>query len=97
MKQSKSSQRGAIKLLVIDIKWRRKWQPTPVVLPRKSHGQRSLAGYSPWVTRVGHNWATEQAIDIKKDLNLDFRRHIQKSKTIQKVFNFCLDCKNSHC
>ena len=27
--------------------WRRKWQPTPVLLPRKSHGQRSLAGYSP--------------------------------------------------
>ena len=28
--------------------WRRKWQPTPVFLPRKLHGQRSLAGYSPW-------------------------------------------------
>ena len=28
--------------------WRRKWQPTPVFLPRASHGQRSLAGYSPW-------------------------------------------------
>ena len=28
--------------------WRRKWQPTPVFLPRESHGQRSLAGYSPW-------------------------------------------------
>ena len=26
---------------------RRKWQPTPVFLPEKSHGQRSLAGYSP--------------------------------------------------
>ena len=25
----------------------RKWQPTPVFLPGKSHGQRSLAGYSP--------------------------------------------------
>ena len=25
----------------------RKWQPTPVFLPEKSHGQRSLAGYSP--------------------------------------------------
>ena len=25
--------------------WRRKWQPTPVFLPGKSHGQRSLAGY----------------------------------------------------
>ena len=30
------------------IPWRRKWQPTPVFLPRKSHGQRSLAGYSAW-------------------------------------------------
>ena len=28
--------------------WRRKWQPIPVLLPRKSHGQRSLVGYSPW-------------------------------------------------
>ena len=27
---------------------RKKWQPTPVFLPGKSHGQRSLAGYSPW-------------------------------------------------
>ena len=29
------------------IPWRRKQQPTPVFLPGKSHGQRSLAGYSP--------------------------------------------------
>ena len=28
--------------------WRRKWQPTPVFLPGKSHGQRNLEGYSPW-------------------------------------------------
>ena len=28
--------------------WRRKWQPTPVFLPGKSHGQKSLTGYSPW-------------------------------------------------
>ena len=28
--------------------WRRKWQPTPVFLPGKVHGQRSLAGCSPW-------------------------------------------------
>ena len=27
---------------------RRAWQPTPVFLPGESHGQRSLAGYSPW-------------------------------------------------
>ena len=28
--------------------WRREWQPTPVFLPREFHGQRGLAGYSPW-------------------------------------------------
>ena len=28
--------------------WRRKWQPTPVLLPGKSHGLRSLVGNSPW-------------------------------------------------
>ena len=27
---------------------RRAWQPTPVFLPGKPHGQRSLVGYSPW-------------------------------------------------
>ena len=39
--------------------WRREWQPTPVFLPGESHGQRSLRGYSPWVARVRHDWATE--------------------------------------
>ena len=28
--------------------YRRKWQPTPVLLPGKFHGWRSLVGYSPW-------------------------------------------------
>ena len=31
--------------------WRRAWQPTPVFFPGKSHGQRSLVGYSPWVCK----------------------------------------------
>ena len=30
------------------ISWNKKWQPTPVFLPEKSHGQRSLGGYSPY-------------------------------------------------
>ena len=30
------------------IRWRRAWEPTPVFLPRECHGQRNLAGYSPW-------------------------------------------------
>ena len=38
------------------IPWRRKWQPTPVFLPGKFHGQRSPAGYNPWGhKRAGHN------------------------------------------
>ena len=33
---------------LLHFNWRRKWHPTPVLLPGKSHGQRSLVGYSPW-------------------------------------------------
>ena len=40
------------------IPWRRKWLPMPVFLPGKSHGQRSLAGYSPW----GHKESTQNYI-----------------------------------
>ena len=39
--------------------WRKKWQPTPVLLPGDSHGQRSLAGYSPWGRRVRHDGVTQ--------------------------------------
>ena len=28
--------------------WRKQWQPSPVLLPGKSHGQRSLVGCNPW-------------------------------------------------
>ena len=35
-------------LIFIYIDWRRQWHPTPVLLPGKSHGQRSLVGCSPW-------------------------------------------------
>ena len=42
----------------MEVLWRREGLPTPVFLPTESHGQRSLAGYSPWSCRVGHNWAT---------------------------------------
>ena len=32
--------------------WRREWQPTPVFLPEKSQGQRSLVHCSPWVAKI---------------------------------------------
>ena len=41
---------------------RRRWQPTPVFLPGKAHGQGSLLGCSPWRRRgVRHDLATERA------------------------------------
>ena len=46
--------------------WRKKWQPTPVSLPGKSHGQRSQVGYSPWGhKRVRHDPATKQQQQYK--------------------------------
>ena len=42
--------------------WRRKWQPTPVFFPGKSHRQRSLEGYSLWGRkRVRHYLATNNS------------------------------------
>ena len=34
------------------IPWRREWLPTPLFLPGEFHGQKSLAGYSPWGRRI---------------------------------------------
>ena len=45
--QSRRHKRGGFDPWVRKIPCWRKWQPTPVFLPGKSHGQRSLAGYSP--------------------------------------------------
>ena len=36
------------------IPWRKKWHATPIFLPGKSHGQRSLADYTPWGSKESH-------------------------------------------
>ena len=38
----------SIIILFYTQRWRRQWHPTPVLLPGKSHGQRSLVGCNPW-------------------------------------------------
>ena len=43
---------GFARSLVRKIPWNRKWQPAPVFLPGKSHGQRSLSCHSPWGLKV---------------------------------------------
>ena len=62
------------------ILWRRKWQPTPVFLPGKSHGQRSLVGYSPWGhKRVGHDVAINSNNTFLKQGSFDFKMWLCKS------------------
>ena len=50
------------------IPWRRKLQPTPVFLPGESHGQRSLAGDSPWGSKESdmteHAYTTESKTEV---------------------------------
>ena len=53
-----------------NIPWRRQWQPTPVVLPGKSHGQRSLVGYSPWDCKES---------DTTEKLHFHFSSHLYPS------------------
>ena len=55
--------------MVGKIPWRRKWQPTPVFLPGKSHGQRSLVGYSPrgckesdMTKQLTHTWVYHRLV-----------------------------------
>ena len=47
VKNLPAMQETGFKPLVRKMPWRRDWLPIPVFLPGKSHGQRSLAGYSP--------------------------------------------------
>ena len=46
--QCRRCRRDRLDLWVEKISWNRKWQPSPVFLPEKFHGQRSLVDYSPW-------------------------------------------------
>ena len=64
MKVKEESEKVGLKLNI-------QWQPTPVLLPGKVYGQRSLAGYSPWghkeVTQLS-SWAQTKATLIQMEL-----------------------------
>ena len=63
--------------------WRRKWQSTPVLLPGKSQGQRSLVGYSPWGRKESDT--TER---------LHFHFHKTNFPCFESVFTNLLHCYN---
>ena len=63
--QCKRCRRCGFNPWVGKIPWRRKWQPTPALLPRKSHRQWSLVGYSFGVAKSQtwlSNWACTQTL-----------------------------------
>ena len=55
----------------IGISWGRKWQPNPVLLPRKCHGWWSLVGYSPWVSKSQVLLSNFTSLWNHKDLGLN--------------------------
>ena len=60
---------GSIDPCVGKILWRRKWQPTPVLLPGKSHGQMEPGRLqSVGSQRVRHDWTTSLSLSIMSDV-----------------------------
>ena len=70
----------------------------PVFLPGNSHGQRNLAGYSPWgCKKVGHDLATEQHPHPVKRLgkNIKIKRYlfvINVIKMISYLYTIKINC-----
>ena len=77
--------------------WRRKWQPIPVFLPGKFHGQRSLVGYIVHgVQRDRHDWAHTHTYTGSQDPKRATKtRHSQIIKYIFKKFCKCHLCINT--
>ena len=75
--QSRRHRRHRFDPCIGKMPWRRKWQSTPGFLPGKSHGQRSLAGYSPW----GHK-ESDMAEQLTTSFSLNEREKIDSLNTI---------------
>ena len=67
------------------IPWRREWPPTPVFLPGESHGQRSLAGYSPW-----HHRESDTTWQPNNDKALENVSPEQARGTHSQITNDCI-------
>ena len=75
--------------------WRRAWQPTPLFLPGESHGQRSLAGYSP----QGH---TESNITEVTQHTSGYQEHLKPYIKVQEknnatIYRFKINAKIRSC
>ena len=83
------------------ILWRRKWQPTPALLPGKSHGWRSVVGYSPWGRKESD---TTEQLHIQqgnhlKELHIKIKKNVFKELSLSEVYQICTQglCKPDFC
>ena len=75
-----------------NIPWRRKWQPIPVFLPGKFHGQRSLVGCSPWAHRVAHRACVHARVRTHTHLHTGN----QFSHSVVPTLCDSMDCSTPH-
>ena len=86
-------ERPRFDLWVGKIPWRRKWQPTPVQLPRKSHGQRSLVGYSPWGRKESNTTERLHFLSLTFPLPPQSRCcHINSGQQLPNHYMFTCSC-----
>ena len=83
VKNPPAMQETLVRSLSWEDPWRRKWQPTPVFLPGKFHGRKSLAGYIQSMEwwRVGHELTT--SLSLSK--NWGYRRVLPVQKIVQDI------------
>ena len=72
--------------------WSRKWQPTPVFLPGESHGQRTLASYSPW----GHK-ESDTTERITLPLAMPWTRNLLGWHGLLRTWCFFLSTRRKYC
>ena len=71
------------------IPWRRKWQPTPVFLPGKFHGQRSLVGYSKWGGRESYTTESVHFTSLQHPLYFSYKHSTVLSMSFHGQSTMC--------
>ena len=81
--------------------WRRKWQPTPVLLPGKYHGQKSLVGYDPWGCKELDTTEWLHFLSFQKSVRLYFSklhrcifislRTISRLRVLSSIDKYCFN------
>ena len=89
------------------ILWSRKWQSTPVFLPEKSQGQKSLAGYNPWGRKKldTNEWLStlihrQNKIIFKSKTMLPFTKEFTNQATENRPWYYCFNiqiCIGCYC